>query len=211
MTHLFEPLIDGILEKGYGVVDDFLTPDEVTSLRQRLNERHRAGEFREAGIGRAAEQNGQATVEKQIRGDEIVWLDLATATPEEGAFLNRIQQFIDYLNQTCYLGLRDYELHYARYPVGTFYRRHLDRFRTDSKRRLSVITYLNDNWQPTDGGQLAVYVPQPERGTAEGTEQTVTIDPIGGRLVCFDSGLLEHEVLPATRDRLSITGWLRTA
>lgn len=206
MMHLYEPLIDGILEKGYGVADDFLTPEEVTYLRQQLHERHRAGQFREAGIGQAAAQNGQATVEKQVRGDEIRWLDLATATAEETVFLTRIQQFIDYLNQTCYLGLRDYELHYARYPVGTFYRRHLDRFRTDSKRKLSVITYLNDNWQATDGGQLAVYVPQPD-----GTEQTVPIDPIGGRLVCFDSGLLEHEVLPATRDRLSITGWLRTA
>lgn len=201
MTNLFEPLIDGILEQGYGVVDGFLTPDEVTQLRNRLYERQEAGEFREAGIG-----SGQATVEKRIRGDEIVWLEAATATPEEAALLNRVQQFSDYLNQTCYLGLRDYELHYARYPAGTFYRRHLDRFRTDSKRKLSIITYLNADWQPADGGQLAIYLP----GT-DGAEQTIRLDPIGGRLVCFDSGLLEHEVLPATRERLSVTGWLRTA
>ena len=202
----YEPLIDGMLERGYGVVDTFLTPDEQTALRQRLHERHDAGQFRAAGIGRAAEGTGQATVEKAIRGDEILWLDAATATPEETAFLTRMEQFIAYLNQTCYLGLRDAELHYARYPAGTFYKRHLARFRTDSKRKLSVITYLNDNWQPTDGGQLAIYVPQPD-----GAEQTVHLDPLGGRLVCFDSGLLEHEVLPATRDRLSLTGWLRTA
>jgi SM-20-related protein len=90
--------------------------------------------------------------------------------------------------------------------VGTFYRRHLDRFRTDSKRKLSVITYLNEGWQPTHGGQLLIYRPQPDA-----PEETISIDPLGGRMVCFDSGLLEHEVLPATRDRLSITGWLRTA
>lgn len=206
MTTLFEPIIDGILEKGYGVVDTFLTPDEVLALQKRLHQRHEAGQFRAAGIGRATDQTGQATVEKAIRGDEILWLDAVTATPDETLYLNRIQQFTDYLNQTCYLGLRDYELHYARYPAGTFYKRHLDRFRTDSKRKLSVITYLNEAWQPTDGGQLALYLPQPD-----GTEQTVHLDPVGGRLVCFDSGLLEHEVLPATRDRLSITGWLRTA
>jgi SM-20-related protein len=32
--------------------------------------------------------------------------------------------------------------------------------------------------------------------------------PVAGRLVCFRSDLLEHEVLPATRERLSLTGWL---
>lgn len=198
---LFESLIDGILGTGYGVVDSFLSPDEVAALQTQLYQRQAAGQFREAGIG-----TGQATVEKAIRGDEILWLDAATATPEEAAFLERIDQFIGYVNRTCYLGLRDSELHYARYPVGTFYARHLDRFRSDSKRKLSVICYLNDHWQPTDGGQLAVYVPQPD-----GSEQTTLINPVGGRLVCFDSGLLEHEVLPANRDRLSITGWLRTA
>ena len=203
---LFEPLIDGILAEGYGLVDAFLTPDEVTYLRNRLHQRQAAGQFREAGIGRAAESSGQAVVEKSIRGDEILWLDTDTASPEERLFLGRIDQFIQYVNRTCYLGLRDSELHYARYPVGTFYTRHLDRFRADSKRKLSVICYLNDAWQPTDGGQLAVYVPQPD-----GSEQTTLIDPTGGRLVCFDSGLLEHEVLPATRERLSITGWLRTS
>ena len=198
---LFESLIDGILETGYGVVDSFLAPGEVAILRNRLQQRQAAGQFREAGIG-----NGQAAIEKAVRGDEILWLEATTAAPEEAAFLERIDQFIGYVNRTCYLGLRDSELHYARYPVGTFYKRHLDQFRADSKRKLSVIYYLNDAWQPTDGGQLAVYLPQPN-----GPEQTMLIDPIGGRLVCFDSGLLEHEVLPATRERLSITGWLRTA
>ncbi len=205
MELLFESLIDGILEKGYGVVDLFLSPDEVIALRSRLQLRQAAGQFREAGIGRAADHNGQAAVEKSIRGDEILWLDADTAFPEEAAFLERVDQFIHYANRTCYLGLRDSELHYARYPIGTFYTRHLDRFRSDSRRRLSMVCYLNEAWQPTDGGQLAVYIPQPDGG-----EQATLVDPVGGRLVCFDSGLLEHEVLPATRERLSLTGWLRT-
>ena len=195
----FERLIDGILDNNYGLIDGFLSDEETAQLAQRLHARRAAGQFREAGIG-----NGQAMVEKTIRGDEILWLNAENATPEEAAFLSRVEQLIDYLNRTCYLGLRDYELHYALYPAGTFYKRHLDRFRADSKRKLSLICYLNHHWQPTDGGQLALYLP-----TAD-SEQTLTIDPLGGRLVCFDSGLLEHEVLPATRDRLSLTGWLRT-
>ncbi len=199
MQPQFDPIIDGILEQGYGVDDHFLSSDEVTALARRLRERREQGQFRAAGVG-----NQNTLIEKQIRGDEILWLDQATATPEEQTFLNRIGEFAQYVNQTCYLGLRDFEFHYALYPAGTFYKRHLDQFRTDSRRRLSVICYLNPDWQETDGGQLALYLPQPD-----GTEQTITLAPTAGRLVCFESGKLEHEVLPATRERLSVTGWLK--
>lgn len=197
----FEPIIDGILTDGYGVVDDFLTPDEVATLAKRLRDRREAGQFRAAGVG-----NQHVTVENRIRGDEILWLDEATATPDERAFLQRIDAFVQYVNQTCYLGLRDYEFHYALYPPGAFYKRHLDQFRSDSRRKLSVICYLNADWQKEDGGQLALFLPQDDN-----TECRVTVLPMGGRLVCFESGRLEHEVLPATRERLSVTGWLKTA
>lgn len=202
MNSLFEPIINGILTDGYGLIDNFLSPSEITALANRLRERRTAGQFRAAGIG-----NQQITIENTIRGDEILWLDEATATADETAFLNRIGEFVQYVNQTCYLGLREFEFHYALYPTGTFYKRHLDQFRSDSRRKLSVICYLNSDWQESDGGQLVLYVPDADTQT----EQSVIVSPIGGRLVCFESGRLEHEVLPATRDRLSLTGWLKTA
>ena len=202
MTDLFEPIIDGILANGYGVADFFLTQNEVTVLANHLRDRRDAGQFRAAGIG-----NQQVAVQSAIRGDEIMWVDEAAATADESAFLQRIGEFVQFINQTCYLGLREYEFHYALYPPGTFYKRHLDQFRSDSRRKLSVICYLNPNWQETDGGQLALYLPE-ETGKAE---RQIIIQPIGGRLVCFESGRLEHEVLPATRERLSLTGWLKTA
>lgn len=195
----FDPIIDGISEQGYGVVDDFLSPDEVQKLAKQLHKRREQGQFKAAGIG-----NQNTIVEKQIRGDEILWLNEADAVPEELAFLNRIGEFVQYVNRTCYLGLRDYEFHYALYPTGTFYKRHLDQFRTDFRRRLSVVCYLNTDWQEADGGQITLYLP-----TENGAEKTVAISPIGGRLVCFESGRLEHEVLPSTRERLSVTGWLK--
>ena len=197
----YESIIDGILTDGYGVMDNFLSPDEVAALGACLRNRRKAGQFRSAGIG-----NQQVTVETTIRGDEILWLDETTAISGEAAFLERIGQFVQYVNQTCYLGLQEYEFHYALYPTGTFYKRHLDRFRSDSRRKLSVVCYLNADWQEADGGQLALYLPE-----ADGSERRVTVAPAGGRLVCFDSGQLEHEVLPATRERMSLTGWLKTA
>lgn len=201
MTDVFEPIIDGVLTDGYGIADNFLRPDEVTALAKRLCERRAAGQFRPAGIG-----NEQVTVESAIRGDEILWLDETTATPDEATFLHRIGEFVQYVNQTCYLGLREYEFHYALYPPGTVYKRHLDQFRSDSRRKLSVICYLNSDWQEADGGQLALYLPEPD----EPTERRIIISPTGGRLICFESGRLEHEVLPATCERLSVTGWLKT-
>jgi len=82
--------------------------------------------------------------------------------------------------------------------VGTFYKRHLDQFKKDDHRKLSVICYLNKNWKASEGGQLRIYV--------SGAE--LDILPVAGRFVCFRSDQLEHEVLPATRERWSLTGWI---
>lgn len=196
----YEPLIDEMVTDGYGVMDGFLSTSDVAALALCLHNRHEAGQFRVAGIG-----NQQVTVETTIRGDEIRWIDEATATPDELTFLQRIGEFVQYVNQTCYLGLRDYEFQYALYPAGTFYKRHLDQFRSDSRRKLSVVCYLNVDWQEADGGQLILYLPD-----VDGQDRPVAIAPTGGRLVCFDSGQLEHEVSPTTRERLSVTGWLKT-
>jgi SM-20-related protein len=183
----YERLIDQILTDGYGVANNFLNPAEITALANQLHHRQANGQFRQAGTGN--ENTTTATVETQTRGDDIAWLHAATAITEETAFLARIGLFMDYMNQTCYLGLRDCEFHYASYATGTFYKRHLDRFKTDSHRKLSVICYLNHDWHTEDGGQLALY----------------PIDNQG-----FESDRLEHAVLPATHERLSLTGWLRT-
>jgi SM-20-related protein len=49
-----------------------------------------------------------------------------------------------------------------------------------------------------------MYLPGPD-----GQETSHDILPLGGRLVLFLSDLIEHEVLPARRERYSITGWFR--
>jgi SM-20-related protein len=194
---IFDLLIDNIAEHSYGVTDDFFTPEEVKALVVILTKRHDAGIFKKAGIGQKTEQQ----VQTQIRGDQILWLNENSVDATEQAFFLKINDFIKYLNLTCYLGLRGFEFHYALYPIGTFYKRHFDRFRHDSGRKMSVICYLNGNWQATDGGELGIHLPN---------QQSVKIAPLGGRLVCFEADKLEHEVLPALRERLSLTGWLRT-
>jgi len=103
------------------------------------------------------------------------------------------------------MGIAKQEFHYALYPEGTFYKRHLDTFQNDSSRKLSIVCYLNDeDWKPEYGGQLTLYLNE------KGTEKALDIYPVKGRVVVFESQVLEHEVKPVKQKRLSITGWLKT-
>jgi SM-20-related protein len=104
------------------------------------------------------------------------------------------------LNRDLFLGLEDFESHFALYPPGAFYVRHLDRFRDNDRRTVSTVLYLNEGWLPQHGGQLRMYL-------KDGVEHDV--QPVGGSLVVFLSGDVPHEVLPASRERLSLTGWFR--
>jgi SM-20-related protein len=196
----FEPLVADLTEHGYALFEQFLSDEETAALRAVLRTRQAAGQFRAAGIGAGT----QHQVASDVRGDSIHWFDDDTAEPAERAFLDRIAALSQYLNRRCFLGIRSHEIHYAAYPPGTFYRRHLDVFQTKRGRVLSVICYLNDAWVPADGGQLRLFLPD-----ESGNEQLLDVDPLGGRLVCFESDRLEHEVLSAHRERLSLTGWLR--
>jgi SM-20-related protein len=63
---------------------------------------------------------------------------------------------------------------------------------------ITLILYLNDNWQPGDGGELKIYKENEE----------ILVEPIGGRCIIFKSAALEHEVLLTNKSRLSLTGWL---
>lgn len=193
MEEKFEVIIDQIVEHGYGVLDEFLSKEEIQKLNESFFEHYKKNEFKEAGISK------QHEVVKAIRGDEILWLEKETANETELVFLEKLESFIQYVNRTCYLGLKSYEIHYASYPVGTFYKRHLDKFRADSGRKLSFICYINETWKTENGGELVLYLENEEK----------KILPIGGRLACFESDKIEHEVLPATKERRSITGWLR--
>ncbi|MEZ4827591.1 MAG: 2OG-Fe(II) oxygenase [Bacteroidia bacterium] len=194
MQNPFDLLVQGILDYGYGCVDDFLDPAMVADLRHDLLDRYEKGKMHEAGIG----NRNVLHRNKSVRGDLISWIDEETASETERRFLLRVRDFVDYLNYTCYTGIRSFEFHYALYPEGSYYRRHKDQFRSDSGRKFSLITYLNEDWEESDGGQLMLY-----------SEKEEKITPKGGRSVFFRAHEVEHEVLAAARPRMSITGWLK--
>jgi SM-20-related protein len=179
------------------VIDDFLSDLEITDILQTDDFKNGLLRFKKAGIGKSQEKQ----INESIRGDYIQWIDPANVVPPIQLYLNRLSQLISFLNQSLFLSLKDLEVHMTLYPKGSFYKRHLDQFKKDDHRKLSVICYLNENWKPGEGGQLRVYLPNEEKD----------FFPSAGRMICFRSDLLEHEVLPATRERLSLTGWLLDA
>ena len=143
MNDQFELIADGLAENGYAVIDHFLSKQEVDSiLGLGLFNKESLHEFKKAGIGK----HQALQVNESIRGDYIQWLDIGTAPIPLKVYLNRLNELAAFLNQSLYLSLKAHEVHMTVYPEGSFYKRHLDQFRQDSHRKVSVICYLNHNW-----------------------------------------------------------------
>lgn len=198
---LYEQIIDDLMHQKFSIADNFFSAAEVAVLRASLLSKFEDDSFKKSAIGNLANEK----IIDAVRGDFILWLDENDANEAEQLFFDRINDLVHYLNRTCFLGIQDKEFHYALYPEGTFYKRHLDTFQNDNRRKLSMVCYLNEeNWQMDFGGELTIY------NTEEGMESELNIVPKQGRMVIFESQVLEHEVKPVKQPRLSITGWLKT-
>ena len=189
-------LAAAIERDGYGVEGAFLQARDVAALRAQALTLDANARLHAAGVGRG----GYRAVNAGVRGDRIAWLDDLHATAPERLLLDALEDVRLAMNRRLALGLFDLEAHYALYPPGARYARHRDRFRDDDARILSCVIYLNDGWSSRDGGALRLHL-------ADGTSRD--IPPEGGTLVAFLSDRFEHEVLPATRARVSLTGWFR--
>ena len=191
--------VHGVERKGYAIVPDFMAPAAIAKLREDCLALWHAGRFVPAGIGRGVRRQNDAAV----RGDAVLWLDTAPQTDAVRAYHEAFEMLRLAINERLLLGLLDLEAHFAVYPPGTCYRRHLDRFRDSDLRTLSCVLYLNEAWQPEDGGQLRLYL------DSEADEPYLDVTPTAGTLACFLSADFPHEVLPARRERLAVTGWFR--
>ena len=171
-------------------------PDAVSTraLRHDLLRLADTGELAPAATGRGA---GRA-LQPALRGDRTLWLDDPRCEAAAGEFLGELDRLRIALNERLFLGLAEVEAHYARYAPGTGYARHRDRFRDSDARVISLVAYLNDDWNIDDGGALRLHL----------DDGAIDIPPLGGTAVCFRSEI-EHEVLPAACERLSIAAWFR--
>lgn len=187
---LFEHIATELRERGMVVLPSALAPSVAEALWIELDRLDRA-DFHRAGVGRLDDHD----VNRFVRRNHIHWIET-----EPAAWLDWTERLRLYLNRNLFLGLFSFESHFAVYEPGDFYKRHLDAFRGESNRVLSLVTYLNHDWAPDQGGELVIY---PER------QPPVRVTPGFGTLVIFLSEAFPHEVLPATRRRYSVAGWYR--
>jgi SM-20-related protein len=191
-------IIKDIAQQGYAVVEQFINPQEIASLAAQAKILHSAGEMHKAKTGISKVENST------LRGDFIHWIEASAASEAEMTYLNAMNELQQAINQAFFLGLFELESHFATYPPGAGYQKHLDQFIGKEERKVSCILYLNENWNSEDGGQLRMYLDKKDE------KRFIDITPQAGTLVVFISSDFLHEVLPAKRERISITGWFRT-
>jgi SM-20-related protein len=184
-------------ETGISICERFFSPAAVLAARLDMTEIMAEGRFHRAGVG-----HGQGfEIRDSVRRDEICWLNRDNSSLAQESIWTEFDTLKTAFNQTLYLGLNQFEGHYANYESGGFYQRHLDSFADsnleEDSRMISLIVYLNENWQPQDGGELRLY----------SENSHIDVAPTGGTLVCFMSREFEHEVLKSHARRVSFAGW----
>ncbi len=192
---LFESMAEDLQNQGYSIKPAALPLALSIQLQAHL-QAMQAAQFSQAGIGRGDE----LTVSQFVRKDEICWIN---GESEAGrAWLAWAEQLRQFLNRQLYLGLFSFESHFAHYRPGDFYKRHVDAFKGEANRVLSMVTYLNPGWTQDDAGELVLY-------QNDHDQQGIKVTPLLGTIALFLSEDFPHEVLPALRDRYSIAGWFR--
>lgn len=192
---LFENIAQDLVAQGLSIQRKAL-PIEISDILHYHMSNMPEHKFKAASIGR----HQQRQHNESVRNDQIVWIN--GESPAGVRWLQWCQDLQSYLNRRLFLGLHSFESHFAHYPSGHFYKRHFDAFKGQANRVVSIVTYLNPEWEESDGGELIIYK---NAGDLSGC----SIAPEYGTVSVFLSEEFEHEVLPTQRDRYSVAGWFR--
>lgn len=212
----FDVIASEVYEHGFSVQASALPLALAQKLHARITSLPPEA-FERAGIGRNnTHQHNQA-----VRSDSIRWLDDSSSIDEgtesagsqdsaqdspdlsaDSEWLRWAEQLQQALNRRLFLGLFSFESHFAHYRAGEFYKRHLDAFKGQASRTVSLVVYLNPDWDEACGGELVLYRDRDDRSG-------IQVVPSFAKIVVFLSEEFPHEVLPASCDRYSIAGWFR--
>ncbi|MCK5854728.1 MAG: 2OG-Fe(II) oxygenase [Sulfurovaceae bacterium] len=189
---LYLNITDALVEDGYIVIDNALT-SHLT--KQLLEVAKTQNSYNQAGISASSDLH----IDSTKRTDKTSWLDEDKGVQSE--YLAQMDGLKNYLNRELYLGLSYFETHFAIYEVGDFYEKHLDAFKNSKNRVVTVVYYLNNDWNEKDGGELIVY--------DKDDKFLAKVTPQANKMIVFMSEKFPHEVLPAKTTRYSIAGWFR--
>ena len=190
---MFDEIASNLSENGYSVQKNAL-PEALGNCLWDESHAESGAALQSAGVGRKQKKH----IDHGIRSDKISWIDDTTAAGVE--WLKWTAELQNGLNSSLFLGLFNFESHYALYEPACFYRTHYDAFRGEKNRIVSIIIYLNRDWQKSDAGELVLF-------TAGDDRIPLMVSPEYGTVVAFLSEEVPHEVLVTNRDRHSIAGW----
>lgn len=196
MHEWIDTVVSDLADKGWSVLPRVLPSPFCMELNSWIDQQVVSGAFQRAGIGKGHRHQKN----DRVRSDLVLWMsDL-----NEDQRLRRLETLLDNLrhklNRDLFAGLETFEGHFAIYPPGGFYKRHVDTFRDDDARKLTLLLYLNEHWKKSDGGELILEMVD---------QSTVAIAPTMGTVVMFDSRRFPHEVTEANAERRSFTGWFK--
>ena len=193
-VQLDEAQLDAFARSGLLIIDNFLDDRLIAEALAEAKHWQAQEAFKEAGIGKLDKHH----IQENYRSDRIKWINPDDCLPATKAYLNILEALMQQISREFFLSLKDYECMYAIYPKGSFYKKHKDQFEQQAHRIISVVLYMNENWNEDFGGQLII----------DKEEGTQIVDPIFNRLVFFKSEMW-HEVVPCNAERFSITGWMK--
>ena len=196
MVPWIDQAVNQLANSSWCHIQNAVDPQVIAACNAWIDQQVEEDHFTSAGVGRGErfQQNNQ------IRSDRILWFDDSDETEQLLSLRLCLKQVRETLNRELFAGLQSFEGHFAVYPAGGFYKRHVDSFKDDDSRSVSFILYLNPNWRPGDGGELLLELD-------DGRDYTV--HPKSGTVVMFDSRKFAHEVLPSIAERRSFTGWFK--
>ena len=190
-TNDLEQLMQKVDDAGWGITS--LDPMLAEQLLARFNQVQEQGLLKSATI-----TQGAGSDSKTIRNDLTYWLE-KEHHPTEALVLAGLDEVLQSLKSFFRISLTHLECHFAYYPKGHFYKKHIDQTAENNKRFFSFVIYLNPDWKENDGGKLVGF---------ENDQKIFEVLPHFGQMIVFKSDI-PHEVEMSFNERRSIAGWFR--
>ena len=138
MTFLSPIQIKSFANQGYVILDEVLSASELQLLNQEFDHLLKSQAFDKAQVAASPSQ-------ELIRGDWTFWLD-EKSPPTFRKVFSSLKTWSLLLNENFYCGTTELEAHLAYYPAGPGYQKHWDQATGCSRRKISLVLYLNSNW-----------------------------------------------------------------
>ena len=136
---VLDVIADALVDKGYIFLPE-LVPAHISQVLLEKVQATEIHELKAASIGRGAEQQ----LNPDIRRDRIQWLE--EQHEPDSLYLDLMMQLKDGLNRRLFMGLFDYESHYAVYQPGAFYKKHVDYQKCSQKTQIKKVAMITKNY-----------------------------------------------------------------